>query len=61
MPEVLNMFFDDQIVDTLCTFTNAEASRVVQDFNVNAAPNKTENLDRYRACGNLMVISSFPP
>lgn len=33
------MFFDDQIVDTICNFTNAEHSRAVQDFNINAVPN----------------------
>ncbi|KAG8233498.1 hypothetical protein J437_LFUL011659 [Ladona fulva] len=38
--EVFNMFFDDQVVDTIITFTNAEASRVVQNINVNAPPNK---------------------
>ncbi|KAG8232837.1 hypothetical protein J437_LFUL010945 [Ladona fulva] len=29
--EVFSMFFDDQIVDTICTFTNAEASRRAND------------------------------
>ncbi|KAG8238841.1 hypothetical protein J437_LFUL018604 [Ladona fulva] len=38
--EVFNMFFDDQIVDTICIFTNAEASRVVQNINVNSPPNE---------------------
>jgi hypothetical protein len=40
MYEVFNMFLDDEIVDTICTFTNAEASRVVQELNANAAPNR---------------------
>lgn len=40
MSEVFNMFLDDQIVDTICTFTNAEASRVVHNFNVNASLNR---------------------
>jgi len=43
MYEVFNMFLDDEIVDTICTFTNAEASRVIQEFNVNAAPDKMRN------------------
>jgi len=37
---VFNMFLDDEIVDTICTFTNAEASHVVQELNANAAPNR---------------------
>lgn len=41
--EVVNMLFDDQIVDTLCIFDNAESSRVVQDFNANA-PSKRMNI-----------------
>ena len=40
MCEVFNMFLDDEIVDTVFTFTNAEASSVVQEFNANAAPNR---------------------
>jgi hypothetical protein len=40
MYEVFNMFLDDEILDTICTFTNAEASRVVQELNANAAPNR---------------------
>ena len=40
MYEVFNMFLDDEIVDTIRTFTNAEASRVVQELNANAAPNR---------------------
>jgi hypothetical protein len=34
------MFLDDEIVDTICTFTNAEASRVIQELNANAAQNR---------------------
>jgi hypothetical protein len=37
---VLNMFPDDEIVDTICTFCSSEASRVVQELNANAAPNR---------------------
>jgi hypothetical protein len=40
MCEVFNMFLDDKIVDTICNFTNAEASRVVQELNANAALNR---------------------
>jgi len=40
MYEVFDMFLDDEIVDTICTFTNAEALRVVQELNANAAPNR---------------------
>jgi hypothetical protein len=40
MYEVFNMFLDDEIVDTIFTFTNAEASCVVQEMNANAAPNR---------------------
>lgn len=39
MSEIFNLFFDDQIFDAICTFTNAEASHVFHDFNANAAPN----------------------
>jgi hypothetical protein len=42
MYEVFNMFLDDEIVDTICTATNAEASSVVQELNVNAAPNRAK-------------------
>jgi hypothetical protein len=38
--KVFNMFLDDEIVDTICTFTNAEASRVVQELNANTALNR---------------------
>jgi hypothetical protein len=38
--EVFKMFLDDEILDTICNFTNAEASRVVQELNANAAPNR---------------------
>jgi hypothetical protein len=37
MYEVFNMFIDDEM-----TFTNAEASRVFQELNANAAPNRTK-------------------
>jgi hypothetical protein len=40
MYEVFNMFLDVKIVDTICTFTNAEASHVVQELNANPAPNR---------------------
>jgi hypothetical protein len=40
MYEVFNIFFDDEILDTICTFTSAEASRFVQELNANAAPNR---------------------
>jgi hypothetical protein len=40
MYEVFNMFLDDEIVDTRCTFTNTEVSRVVQELNANATPNR---------------------
>jgi hypothetical protein len=40
MYEVFNMFLDDEILYTICTFTNAEASHVVQELNANAAPNR---------------------
>jgi hypothetical protein len=40
MYEVLNMFLDNEIVDTIFTFTNAEASRVFQELGANAAPNR---------------------
>jgi hypothetical protein len=40
MYEVFNLFLDDEIVGTICTFTNAEASRVVQILYRNAAPNR---------------------
>ena len=40
MYEVFNVFLGDEIVDTICTFTNAEASRVVQELNANAVPNR---------------------
>jgi len=40
MYEVFNMFLDDEIVDTIYNFTNAAASRVVQELNANAAPNR---------------------
>jgi hypothetical protein len=42
MCDVFNMFLDNQTVDTIRTFTNAEASRVVQELNVNAAPNRAK-------------------
>jgi hypothetical protein len=38
------MFLDDEIVDTICTFTNAEASRVVQELSATAAPNRMKIL-----------------
>lgn len=34
--KVFYIFFDDRIVDTIRTFTNAEASWVVPNFNANA-------------------------
>jgi hypothetical protein len=40
MYEVFNMFLDVEIVDTICTFSNAEASRVVKELNANAAPSR---------------------
>jgi hypothetical protein len=40
MYEIFNLFLDDKIVGTICTFTNAEASRVVQKLYANAAPNR---------------------
>jgi hypothetical protein len=40
MYEVFNMFLDDEIVDAICTFTSAEVSRVFQEMNANAAPNR---------------------
>ena len=40
MYEFFNMFLDYEIVDIICTFTNAEASRVVQELNANGAPNR---------------------
>ena len=40
MYEDFNLFLDDKIVDIICTFTNAEASPVVQEMNANAAPNR---------------------
>jgi hypothetical protein len=36
------MFLDYEIVDTICTFNNAEASRVVQELNAFAALNRTK-------------------
>lgn len=38
--EVFNMFLDEQILDIICTFTNAEALRVVPYFNANDPPNR---------------------
>jgi hypothetical protein len=40
MYEVFNMSLDHEIADTICTYTNAEASRVVQELNANAAPKR---------------------
>jgi hypothetical protein len=40
MFEVFNMFLDDEFVNITCTFTNAEASRVVQELNANPAPKR---------------------
>jgi hypothetical protein len=40
MYEVFNKFLDDEFVDTVCTFTNAEVSRVVQELSANTAPNR---------------------
>jgi hypothetical protein len=40
MYEVFNIYLDDEIVDAICTSTNAEALRVVQELNANAAPNR---------------------
>jgi hypothetical protein len=40
MYEVFNMLLHDEILDNICTFTNAEVSRVVQELSANAAPNR---------------------
>lgn len=36
MSEVFKILFDEQTVDNICIFTNAEASLIVQYFNINA-------------------------
>ena len=40
MKEVFNMFFDDIIVATICTYTILQATRVIQEINANAASNR---------------------
>lgn len=57
MSELFNMFFDDQIVDTICTFSNVEASRVVQDFSANPHSEQNENLDTCRSYFGVLLIA----
>lgn len=40
MAEVFKILFDEQIVPTICIFTNAEASLIVKYFNINAPLNR---------------------
>ena len=40
MQEVFNLFFDDEIVEATCTYTNLEATRVIQEINANASSNR---------------------
>lgn len=54
------MYLDDNIVDAICTFNNAEASCVVQDFNANIPPNRTCILDRCRSCVHKHFFFSCP-
>jgi hypothetical protein len=62
MYEVFNMFLDAEIVDAICTFTNAEASRVVQESSATAAPNRmfiklgcSENPTRFLQFRNCLM------
>lgn len=62
MQEVFSLFLDDEIVQAICTYTNLEATRVIQELNAGASSNRIrtwQNVDpvEIRAFFGVMLMA----
>ena len=65
LQELFNLFFDDEIVGAICTYTILGATRVIQEINANAASNRIriwKNVDPVKIrvfFGVLLIAEAF--